>query len=118
MLITNNKYIQYATIAIWICNCILGGVIAIKQSWLPYISAGNSLYIDIKSDPFDGTIMPILYIPDWTKSEYQNKTTKFSDIPISDFIPIPEYNPIELIDTTNNTKKSIITHYTYITPYM
>lgn len=118
MLITNNKYIQYATIAIWICNCILWGAIAIKQSWLPYISAGNSLYSDVKSDPFDGTIMPILYIPDWTKSEYQNKTTKFSDIPISDFIPIPEYNPIELIDITNNTKKSIITHYTYITPYM
>ncbi|NRH21153.1 M23 family metallopeptidase [Candidatus Gracilibacteria bacterium] len=118
MIIVHNKYIHYAIVAIWICNCILGGLIAIKQSWLPYINAGNSLYTEVKSDIFDGTIMPILYIPDWTKTEYQNKTVKFSDIPISDFIPLPNYDPIELSDTKNTTKKSTIIHYTYITPYM
>lgn len=119
MLITiPNRYIQYVIITVWICNCILGGLIAIRQSWLPYINAGNTLYTEIKSDPFEGTIMPILYIPDWSKAQYQNKTMKFSDIPISDFIPLPIYNSEDLLNITDTSKNSLITHYTYITPYM
>lgn len=62
--------------------------------------------------------MPILYIPDWSKTAYQNKTTRFSDIPISDYIPLPTYDVNSLLDTTNISKKSLIEHYTYITPYM
>lgn len=115
---TNNRYIQYIIISIWICNCILSGLIAVKQSWLPYISAGANLYTELRSDPFDGTIMPILYIPNWNIEKYQNKTIQFSDIPISDFIPLPEYNTSELLDINNTSKKSLIAHYTYITPYM
>ncbi len=111
-------YLQYSIIAIWLCNCILGWVIAVRQTWLPYMNAGNSTYSNIVSDPFDGTIMPILYIPDWSKVEYQNKTTQFWDVPISDYIPLPIYDPISLLDTKNTSKQSLITHYTYITTYM
>ena len=111
-------YIKYTIIAVWVCNCILGSVLAIQQSWLPYMNAGNSTYTNIKSDPFDGTIMPILYIPDWSKTQYQNKTVSFADIPISDYIPLPAYDANALLDTSNISKSSMILHYTYITPYM
>lgn len=114
----NNTYIKYLIITIWISNCILSGAIAIQQSWLPNMNAGSAQYSQIVSDPFDGTIMPILYIPDWSKEQYQNKTIKFSDISISDFIPLPTYDPIWLVNISNTSKKSLITHYTYITPYM
>ena len=116
--IIKHIYAQYAIIGIWLANCVLGGMIAIQQSWMPYMSAGTATYINIKADPFDGMMMPIRYIPDWSKTAYQNKTTRFSDIPISDYIPLPAYDPQSLRDTTSTTKLSLIEHYTYITTYM
>ncbi len=82
------------------------------------MNAGNDSYTKIQSDPFDGTVMPIAYIPDWTKSENQDKSKRFEDINISEYIPIPQYDPIALLDTKNSTKASTILHYTYFTPYM
>jgi murein DD-endopeptidase MepM/ murein hydrolase activator NlpD len=111
-------YLQYAILSIWVANCILGAAIAIQQSWLPYINAGNSSYTSIKADIFDGTTMPIRYIPDWSKTQYQNKTIRFADIPIGDYIPLPTYDTTALLDTKNPDKNSLILHYTYITPYM
>ena len=112
--ISQNKYIyiRYAIAIIWLCNCILGWIIAIKQSWLPYMNAWNTTYTSLHSDPFDGTILPILYVPDWNKTQYQNKTIQFADI------PIPQYDTNTLSAITDNSKNSVIVHYTYITPYM
>lgn len=120
MNISENKLIsiRYIIVIIWLCNCLLGWLIAIRQSWLPYMNAGTTINTHLQSDPFDGTIMPILYIPDWSKTQYQNKTTTFADIPISEYIPLPKYDPIALLDISNTSSKSLILHYTYITPYM
>ena len=82
------------------------------------MNASNSTYSNIASEPFDGTIMPILYIPDWSKSQYQNKTTQFLDVPLSDYISLPAYDPLALLDIKNTSKQSLISHYTYITTYM
>jgi murein DD-endopeptidase MepM/ murein hydrolase activator NlpD len=82
------------------------------------MNAGNTINTSLRSDPFDGTIMPILYIPDWSKTQYQNKTTSFADIPISEYIPLPKYDIANLLDTSNTSNRSLILHYTYITPYM
>jgi len=62
--------------------------------------------------------MPITYIPDWSKVENQDKTKRFEDIAISDYLPIPLYDALSLADTRITTKSSLITHYTYITEYM
>lgn len=62
--------------------------------------------------------MPISYIPNWTKTEYQNKSTRFEEIPISDYIPTPLYDPTSLADIRSTSKTSQIIHYTYFTPYM
>jgi murein DD-endopeptidase MepM/ murein hydrolase activator NlpD len=82
------------------------------------MNAGANTYSSIKADPFDGTIMPILYIPDWSKTQYQNKTTKFADVPISDYVPLPAYDTTRLLDIGNMSKSSLLLHYTYITTYM
>ena len=110
--------VQYGIIAIWACNCLLASFIAVRDVWLPYMDAWGYSYTKIQSDPFDGTVMPITYIPDWSKVENQDKTKRFEDIAISDYIPIPLYDALSLSDTRITTKSSLITHYTYITGYM
>lgn len=82
------------------------------------MSANTDAYANIKSDPFDGTSLPIVYIPDWTKVDNQDKTKKFEDIAISDFLPLPVYNPLELLDEKSTSKDTLIKRYTYITTYM
>jgi murein DD-endopeptidase MepM/ murein hydrolase activator NlpD len=82
------------------------------------MDAGSDAYTRVRSDPFDGTTMPISYIPNWTKTEYQNKALRFEEIPISDYIATPLYDALSLANTQINTKTSQIIHYTYITPYM
>lgn len=62
--------------------------------------------------------MPIAYIPDWTKTANQDKMRRFEDISISEYLLVPFYDPIALLDINNPAKSSTILHYTYITPYM
>jgi hypothetical protein len=113
------KYsIQYALIVVWMINCLLASFIAIKEIWIPYMSAGNDSYSYIKSEIFDGTTMPIAYIPDWSKAYNQDKTKLFDQIPISEYIPTPLYDARSLEHTQGQDKNSLIAHYTYITPYM
>lgn len=82
------------------------------------MNAGGDSYTNIVSDPFDGTIMPIAYIPNWTKVANQDKSKRFEDISISEYQPIPLYDPLTLLDTNNTSNASTILHYTYITQYM
>lgn len=112
------KWLSRSVALIWVCNCFLASIIAVREVWVPYMDAGGDSYTKITSDPFDGTTMPIAYIPDWTKTENQNKAKRFEDISISDYLPIPQYDPIALSDIENPSKSSTILHYTYITTYM
>ncbi|GAB0174802.1 MAG: hypothetical protein HHAS10_06810 [Candidatus Altimarinota bacterium] len=112
------RNLSRALITIWIINCALAFTIAIKQVWIPYMNAGNEPYSNIVSPPFDGTIMPILYVPDWTKTENQDKSKRFEDISISEYIPIPQYDALALLDSNSASKSSTILRYTYFTPYM
>ncbi len=114
----SSLWLTRSIMVIWTCNCVLGIGIAVKQVWIPYMEAGTDTYTKIISDPFDGTIMPIAYIPDWTKSANQDKSKRFEDISISEYLQVPFYDPIALLDTNNSKKASTILHYTYITPYM
>lgn len=115
----SHPWLARSLIVIWSANCILASFIAIRQVWIPFMDAENSSYSQIISDPFDGTVMPIAYIPDWTKIANQDKSKRFEDISISEYLPVPLYDPLDLgSDLTNTKKSSIILHYTYITPYM
>lgn len=118
MVTLSRTWISRAIIITWLCNCLLGSIIAIKQVWIPYMNAGSDSYSKIISDPFNGTTMPIAYIPDWTKVSNQDKAKRFEDLPISEYLPIPLYDPITLINAGNTSKSDLILRYTYITQYM
>lgn len=112
-------WLEYALMGVWLCNCIIASVIAIREVWVPSMSAGADSYAHIRSAPFDGTVMPITYIPDWTKTTNQDKSKQFEEISISDYIPLPTYDATTLIKDLQNTNKiSTILHYTYTVPYM
>ncbi len=82
------------------------------------MNAGSDSYSKIISDPFNGTTMPIAYIPDWTKPANQDKSKHFEDIPMSEYMPIPAYDPMAVLNAGNVTKSDLILKYTYITQYM
>lgn len=105
-------------IFIWGINCALACLIAVKQVWVPYMNAVNDSYTKVLSDPFDGTIMPIAYIPDWSHIANQDKSKRFEDISINEFIPIPLYDPIALLDERWQSNSTNILRYTYTTLYM
>ena len=97
------NWLEYTLISVWICNCLIAGTIAIREVWIPHMSAGGDSYTQIRSAPFDGTVMPIAYIPDWTKVTNQDKTKRFEDIQISDYLSLPTYDPTTLQRDMNNT---------------
>lgn len=112
-------WLEYSLLGIWTINCIIAGIIAVHQVWIPRMNAGVDNYKHVRGLPFDGTVMPITYIPDWTKTANQDKTKRFEDIDIKDYLPIPTYDSKALSrDVSNTTKASTILHYTYTVPYM
>jgi hypothetical protein len=89
-----------------------------RQVWIPYMDALGENTVKNVSAPFDGTTLPIAYIPNWTKTINQDKLKRFEDISISEFLPLPFYDPIALLDAANPSKTTTILRYTYVTPYM
>ena len=96
---------------VWIANCFLAIMIAITTIWLPSMQAKT--YTNIKADPFDGTVMPISYVPNWLKADLRNKTLDFRNISSSDLVPIPKYDVSALLDQNN-----IMGRFTYPVMYM
>lgn len=73
---------------------------------------------NVKSEPFDGTVAPIAYVPNWLDSTYSNKTLRFENIPTDAFVDLPRYDADLLrIDDAKNRIASL-ERSTYITPYM
>lgn len=70
------------------------------------------------SDPFDGAVSPIAYVPDWSKSESMNKARLYDSFTVSDFIEIPEYDTELLGDSLQKTTAASILRYTYPVVYM
>lgn len=104
-------------IGIWILNCLLGIIIAIKEVWLPSMKAQENPYQHIVSDPFDGTVMPIEHIPNWSKEAYRDKSILFSNIPKNDLLPLPLYNT-SLLKKDITTSELLRLKFTYTVLYM
>ena len=75
-------------------------------------------YSNIKSDPFDGTVYPISFVPNWLNVKNTYKTLKYDEIPVSEFINIPRYDTAVIGNTDTKDTNALITRFTYITPYM
>lgn len=108
-----NISIKPLIILTYIASCIIAISIVIHQIWLPYMQAKSWSYANIKSEPFNGTVTPIAYIPDWSKPKYWDKSIKFSDINTKDLIKLPKYN-VSRLQNENN----LVERFTYTVLYM
>ncbi len=82
------------------------------------MDAKGTRYPQIQSDTFDGTTLPIKVVPNWLKSQYRDKTLRFSQIPSKDLMPIPRYGAKALLDAADYSPASTILRFTYTVPYM
>lgn len=115
---SSGDYILRRTVLwVWITNIFLLSALMIRIFLIPAMNAWWEPYADIRSDTFAGTTSPITFIPDWTKSENQEKSKRFEEINITEFIPTPEYNTTELL-APNTTKERTLLKYTYPVVYM
>lgn len=79
-------------VILWIINAILFFVYILGGASVSFLKSSVLEYKNIASDPFDGAVSPIAYVPDWSKSENMNKSRLFESFEVADFIEIPEYN--------------------------
>lgn len=85
---------------------------------MPFVKTNVLEYQNIKSDKFDGTVMPISYVPNWLDSTYSNKSLRFENISTDAFVETPRYDADLLkIDDAKN-RLAQLERSTYITPYM
>jgi len=80
----------------YIHSLILAGILFLQyffgmnNSFL-YTSVLN--YSNIESDPFDGVVYPIEYVPNPITLTYDERKRPYTTIPSTDFIPLPLYDP-------------------------
>jgi murein DD-endopeptidase MepM/ murein hydrolase activator NlpD len=103
---------------LWICNLILLITYLIGGQSISFLKSSVLEYNNVTSDPFDGTVSPIAYIPDWSKSENTNKARLFESFSVADFVEIPEYDSELLSDNLQQTANVILSRYTYPVVYM
>jgi murein DD-endopeptidase MepM/ murein hydrolase activator NlpD len=104
--------------SVWILNALLLLFYVSLFVGPQYFRSSVLDYSDIKSDPFDGTIYPISYVPNWLNVKNTYKTLKYDEIPVSEFVSIPRYDANVLGNTDNKDKEALLMRFTYITPYM
>lgn len=112
-----HKNLSYLSI-LWLFNLALFFSYTIGFPGLSLFKSSVIEYNNITSDPFDGAVSPIAYVPDWTRAKNTNKSRVFGDFSINDFIEIPEYDISKLSDDTQKNSASILTRYTYPVVYM
>lgn len=103
---------------IWICNIILLITYILGGPSLSFLKSSVLEYNNVVSDPFDGAVSPIAYVPDWSRWENMNKARLFESFNVSDFVDIPEYNTELLSDSLQKTTAATILRYTYPVVYM
>lgn len=104
--------------AIWICNLILLITYTLGGPSLSFLKSSVLEYNNIASDPFDGAVSPITYVPNWAKAENTNKSRLFESFNVTDFIEIPEYNADLLADSLQKNTAAFVLRYTYPVVYM
>lgn len=103
---------------LWLFNLALLVIYVTGIVGVPFLKSSVLEYQNVKSDPFDGTIYPIRYVPNWLVAKYSSKSIRFESIPASDFVDLPFYDPSIFEDDTDKGKIALLQRSTYITPYM
>ena len=108
----------------WYINVILFFVYLIWISNSPlYTSVLN--YSHINSDPFDWTILPIAYVPNFSTLDAEDRDKKYSELDPEIFIDIPTYdakvfwrNIDDKFPWDAEYEETVLSRFVYMTPYM
>lgn len=73
---------------------------------------------NIKSEPFDGTVAPIAFVPNWLDASNLNKSLRFENISTDSFVDLPNYDADLLRVDDSKNRIATLQRSTYITPYM
>ncbi|EKD66785.1 MAG: peptidase M23 [uncultured bacterium (gcode 4)] len=105
---------------IWLFNLILALFYFSTFYGVRYFKSSILEYSNIVSDPFDGTVSPISYVPNWLKSKNTNKSLNFQEdvFWVDDFIEIPKYDLNNLQNSDTRNKEALLARYTYPVLYM
>lgn len=105
--------------SVWTLNIFLaliyvstffGGIGHMKSSLLEYS--------DVQSDPFNGTTLPIAYVPNWLISANDDHALQFGNVGIDQFINLPSYNTGLLLISDSANKQASLSRFTFTTVYM
>lgn len=105
-------------IKLWKANAMLLVLTFVLTVATPFLKSSVLEYPNIKPLPFDGTVSPIAYVPNWLDAKYSNKSLRYEDIPVTDFVKIPAYDAQTLLNDSPTDKIARLSRFTYITPYM
>lgn len=117
LLINKRKQVLNYILVINLCLLL---ALFVSAFWLKFVKSSILEYSNISSDPFDGAVYPISYVPNWLKSKNTSKTLEFSseDLSINEFVEIPKYDISLLQDSSWTDKQAILARYTYPVVYM
>jgi hypothetical protein len=107
------------------------GLIALSVFSLTFFGQDLSFFLKTsivgypQHDPFDGTVYPVLKVPDWVNLSSSKWDYDYDQLSSSDLIDIPYYNPSDLKKSTDTLKWGDAEHnkvrnakITYSVPYM
>jgi len=106
------------SIGLWKGNLLLVFFYLFLIAGPGYFKSSVLEFSNITSDPFDGTVYPVTYIPNWAHSANQNKSLNFSDIDVGEFVALPKYDLSILQNSDTKNAEAWFDRYTYITLYM
>lgn len=82
-------------------------------------------YKNIASDPFDGTVYPVEFVPDPFVLTYEQRKQNYKDIDSKSFIKIPKYdpkifgkNPDDLNSNSSEYKEVVLSRVIFTIPYL
>ncbi len=103
---------------VWGFNLLLVLALFATYVGVPFLKSSVLEYQNIKADPFDGTVSPIAYVPNWLDAKYANRSIRFEDVDLDSFVEIPRYDADLLRIEDPKNRLAVLERSTYITPYM
>ncbi len=103
---------------LWIFNLGLIVLYVSLSVGFPFLKGSVLEYSGVKPLPFDGTVAPIAYVPNWLSAGNLDKKLRYENVAASEFVPVGEYDPEVFGNSDPRDKIALLARGTYITPYM
>ncbi len=103
---------------LWLFNIGLTSLYLILSVGFPFLKGSVLEYPNARPAPFNGTVMPVAYVPNWLNANNMVKSLRYENVPAGDFVETPFYDPEVFGNEDTRDKLALLARGTYITPYM